>query len=223
VKCKCCGNEAGEGPLCPQCIGKANELDDRYKKSMQKVFEATELRLLGVPARFSDATFENLKEMPESNNKVIKKLNEYTSKILAGKNRWLVLSGPVGTGKSHLSCAMLKRTQFGKRYRSIDIVKGVQSSYENGDSSVFDNAMNQKFLVIDDLGSEKVNEKNINWVRQLFYDIIDHRWSNNLPTMITTNLTMSELEQRYGERFMSRLTSDTDVLFLEGKDMRIDW
>jgi predicted RecB family nuclease len=54
---------------------------------------------------------------------------------------------------------------------------------------------------IDDLGAEKKTE----WSVQTIYTIIDERYSKRRATLITTNLSLEELEQKVGPRTMDRL------------------
>ena len=60
-------------------------------------------------------------------------------------------------------------------------------------------------LILDDLGAEKPSD----WVKEQLYVIINRRYENMLPTIITTNCTMNELKDRIGERTASRIIEMT--------------
>lgn len=63
------------------------------------------------------------------------------------------------------------------------------------------------FLVLDDLGTESMvlNIRSENQDKQgLIQELIDFRLSENLPTLITTNLDKQDLLDRYGPRLISR-------------------
>jgi DNA replication protein DnaC len=74
-------------------------------------------------------------------------------------------------------------------------------------------------LMIDDLGSEPLMQ-NVT-VEQLF-NLLNERLDKGLSTVISTNLTMEELQGRYTERIASRLRDKNNwkVITLEGKDIR---
>lgn len=75
------------------------------------------------------------------------------------------------------------------------------------------------FLVIDDLGVEPVY-RNIS-VEYLFM-LINERGTRGKHTAVSSNLTMAELSDKYGERIMSRLTdkSNSVAIELRGDDLR---
>ena len=74
-------------------------------------------------------------------------------------------------------------------------------------------------LMLDDLGSEPLMQ-NIT-VEQLFH-LINERQRKGLSTVISTNLTLPELKERYTERIVSRLNDpgNCEVIILEGRDLR---
>ena len=74
-------------------------------------------------------------------------------------------------------------------------------------------------LMLDDLGSEPLMQ-NIT-VEQLFH-LINERQLRGLSTVISTNLTLKELRERYTERIVSRLNDpqNCEIIILEGQDLR---
>ena len=74
-------------------------------------------------------------------------------------------------------------------------------------------------LILDDLGSEPLMQ-NVT-VEQLF-NLINERQSKGLSTVVSTNLTLQELRERYTERVASRLNNPRNclILTLAGKDLR---
>jgi DNA replication protein DnaC len=71
-------------------------------------------------------------------------------------------------------------------------------------------------LVLDDLGSERVTD----WVREQIFLIINSRYEEMLPTVVTTNDTLEELEKHVGQRIISRLMETCQGLILDGEDFR---
>ena len=74
-------------------------------------------------------------------------------------------------------------------------------------------------LMLDDLGSEPMMQ-NIT-IEQLF-NLINERQRRNLATVISTNLNLAELRNRYTERIASRISDRQQCEFLQlrGRDLR---
>jgi DNA replication protein DnaC len=73
-----------------------------------------------------------------------------------------------------------------------------------------------RLLVIDDLGAAKGSE----WVEEINYRLINHRYEHKMPTLITSNLLPKELGAALGERVTSRLVEMADRVVIEGTDRR---
>ena len=77
-------------------------------------------------------------------------------------------------------------------------------------------------LFLDDLGDELGGSAN---QRDLALDavvsLLTFRAARSLPTWITTNLTLAEMQRTYGERIVSRLRSSSEVVLLAGADRRL--
>lgn len=74
-----------------------------------------------------------------------------------------------------------------------------------------------KIAIFDDIGSERPSE----WVRERLYTIINHRVSNGLTTIYTSNVDLNELEARLGSRICSRIAGSCEVLEIVGQDRRV--
>jgi DNA replication protein DnaC len=118
---------------------------------------------------------------------------------------------------------VINETGVGMLCSLIDILGDMRASYDDDNANMtgfFSRSMNTPLLVLDDLGAEKVTDKNRLWVEEIFYKILDHRIRYCLPTVVTTNATMEDLNSRFGERIMSRLIGVSDVVMAEGPDYR---
>lgn len=117
--------------------------------------------------------------------------------------RWAVyLHGPVGTGKS-VQCAqavgkflarwMLRRGALvsAKYVNTTEFLGRLRDSYGNDGKSVdVETYKDAGLLVLDDLGRERSTP----WAAETMYKIIDHRYSERLPTVFASNLSLGELQ-----------------------------
>lgn len=71
-------------------------------------------------------------------------------------------------------------------------------------------------LVIDDIGAEKPSE----WTQERIYSIVDHRYANCMPLIVTGNLPPKQLGGQVGERAASRLAEMCVVVAMTGTDRR---
>ena len=154
--------------------------------------------------------------------------SNYARKFGRFRLRNLFLSGPPGLGKTFLSACIARTVS------------------ENGFSVVYDTAVNvfarfeeQKFardrldaeeakdetkrylgcdlLILDDLGSELTTP----FVQSALYTLVNARLMANKQTVISSNLTMAQVRQRYTPQISSRLEGEYRVLPFYGEDIRL--
>jgi len=148
---------------------------------------------------------------------------DWTEKCPGSSPRDLLLMGQSGLGKTYLMHAMARRLlQRGKNvllisaYSFLDTARRAYFSQRTED---LDAILHADILMIDDMGSEPLME-NITIVQ--WFNLIDQRQRLNLPTVISTNLQLGELRERYTERIASRLTDQhqCQLLLFLGEDVR---
>ena len=76
---------------------------------------------------------------------------------------------------------------------------------------------NTPLLILDDLGAEKTTD----WALQSLYIIINKRLSEELQTIITSNLSLDELRDKIGDRIASRIAGMCKIVKLTGRDRRL--
>ncbi len=72
-------------------------------------------------------------------------------------------------------------------------------------------------LIIDDLGTEFSTA----FTSSELFDILNTRLISKKPVIISTNLSVSELQNMYSERITSRIIGQYKVMKFFGKDIRL--
>jgi DNA replication protein DnaC len=148
----------------------------------------------GIPPRFYDVTWENWIQDTDEKRKVFTTV----------KKAWetnLFLCGKSGTGKTHLAMCLAKD---GAVYRRLpDIFREVRLAFNNlmTEQELLNYYGSVRLLIIDEIGRQKYSPFEMN----LFFEIIDKRWNNILPTSLVTNLNEKEFSQEYGTAIVDRL------------------
>ncbi len=146
-------------------------------------------------------------------------------KGLAGYPGSLLFSGKTGCGKTHLAVAIVRelvKRNAVYRVRFItapEFLLEIRATFKSGDgvteSDILDKYSKCELLILDDLGAEKVSDFTI----QSLYLVIDRRNRDLRPTIVTTNLTLEEIETQIDARMASRL-ADMKVVKLTMPDYR---
>lgn len=151
---------------------------------------------------------------------------DYVEKFPPEKVKNLLISGDTGCGKT-FSAGCIASALKGKNLNVIFITAVKLSElflrYHTasiGDKqAIFSLLTTCDLLVIDDLGTEPLLK---NVTVEYLTAVISERLSTKSPFIITTNLTMGEIKERYTERLLSRLSgAETAKISLKGKDKRI--
>lgn len=145
----------------------------------------------GITKRYFEAEWDNwIADTPEKEKA-----------LRNAKDAWntnLFFSGNNGTGKTHLAMCLAKD---GAIYRRLpDIFREVRQDFES-ERETIEYYGECKLLVIDEIGRQKFSDFELN----LFFEIIDRRWNNILPTTIITNLTVREFSELYSVAILDRL------------------
>ena len=135
----------------------------------------------------------------------------------------LLFYGTVGTGKSLLSSCIAKNLlnsghsviYFSAISLFDELSKGMFD--KNGDTGTLENIYECDLLIIDDLGTEMTNSFTVS----SFFSLINERALRQKPIVISTNLSLEVLRDRYTDRTFSRITGSFIFCRLSGPDIRI--
>ena len=164
---------------------------EEMEKTEQRERQLEEWKRRGITRRYFEAEWDNwITDMPEK-EKALKN----------AKTAWntnLFFSGGNGTGKTHLAMCLAKE---GGIYRRLpDIFREVRLDFES-EEKIIEYYGKCDLLIIDEVGRQKFSDFEVN----LFFEIIDRRWNNVLPTTVITNLTAREFAEFYSKAILDRL------------------
>lgn len=130
-------------------------------------------------------------------------------RMLAERKSFCLLTGGAGAGKTVAAvCGMAERVLEDRREDLpalfVRAVEGARMGlYDAEDKRLTSQMQSAGLLVIDDLGAEFVSEGSI-W-RSILDEVIDVRYGDRTPTVLTTNLDGAAFKARYGERISDRI------------------
>lgn len=226
-----CTDPANPTQPCPICDGKGVILVDvpidhpRYGKLHRCPNNPVErdnahherLRRIGNLEFYKDKTFENFIVDPSGSDYTHDVVESLNMALMASQTfarspeGWLVLEGTYGCGKTHLAVAVgnIRVEQFGDEVLFItapDLLDYLRTTFnpsaEISYDESFDRIRNIPLLILDDLGVENPS----GWAKEKLFQLLNYRYSANLPTVITTNMELDELDPRLSSRMLESKT-----------------
>jgi len=179
---------------------KAEEIRLEAEKLCRENLEKL-MKYSNLGERFKTRTFETFIQNKENHNayEVCKDYSENFKK-LQNKGIGLLITGSYGAGKTHLAAAithsLIKQNihvVFGTLITLLGKVKASYGDYaKENEDTIINKYLNCNLLIIDDLGKEKPTE----WIMEKLYYIINCRYENNKPIVITSNYSDTKLIDR---------------------------
>ena len=133
---------------------------------------------------------------------------EAAARFAEDPSGWLVLCGPSGSGKTHLAVATanrcIERGTDHFLHSGADLLDHLRATF-SPDSDVsyddlFEQVRNVPILILDDLGSQSSSP----WAQEKLFQVINHRFSRELPTVVTVRGPLQRLDETLRTRVESK-------------------
>lgn len=203
------------------CRRTENEIMKKCMKQLEHEQEVSRLRARCFTDKYmNNWTFENDNGL----NPKMEKIKEYVSdwETKEKENCGLLLWGGVGTGKSYMAgCianALLEKEVSVQMTNFAAILNDLNSHYSDRNEYIQGLCRN-RLLIIDDLGMERGTDYGLEQV----YNMIDARYRSNKPLIITTNLTLKEMQNETNvarKRIYDRVLAMCMAIQIQGTHMR---
>ncbi len=204
------------------------EIMQEFSRKVEKIIKNSKMSKRNLSYKFDNF------ELNTSNKKVFNNLKNYSEKLVNGiEKKGLILVGNNGVGKTHLACSIANKliengipVIYGTL---INLLAELRNSYDTdndiSEMEIIKLYENVALLIIDDLGKEKPSE----WGLEKLFTIINSRYENNLPVIITTNYNQNSLVERLSlngeietaKSIISRLYEMCYLVKIEDIDHRI--
>ena len=222
-------------PVCPLCGDTGYQGDRRCRcleglirqNALEGLNRVSSLRLTSFDSfnlsYYSDKYDPQYKVVPrEWMSQVLSFCKSYAEQFTPNA-KGILMFGETGLGKTHLSLSIASEVisrGYGVAYGSTqDFLRQIEQEHfhpENGGGGTLDQLLDADLLILDDLGAEFSTQ----FTRAAVYNILNTRLNREKPTILSTNLTWPEMEERYTSRVVSRVYTMLTCLRFIGQDIR---
>jgi DNA replication protein DnaC len=193
------------------CVCRQRDVSEQVRERLYSLSRLDELKELTFDT-FQPRGRKGLGEMQANSLEMAFNQAYHYAKTLNG---WLLLRGGYGCGKTHLAAAISNyAVEMGVPTLFLtvpDLLDMLRFSYDSADTTFenrFHEIRNASLLVLDDFGTQNAT----GWAQEKLFQIINYRYINKLPLVITTNLNPDNIEPRFRSRLADReLVTDVRI------------
>ncbi|WP_238794256.1 ATP-binding protein [Acinetobacter baumannii] len=196
--------------LCKLCAKETvHQSHTTYENDLQQRLLQQKIKNSGISKRYLECGFKNYLIACSGQDNAIKLCQAFAQQIISGYTPNLLLIGTPGTGKTHLSAAIIRNilhnsAKSARYYTSAEISQKIMDTWSDTSSSekeVIDHFSSFDLLVIDEYGLHDRHEKRLEMVHKVLYN----RYDNMKSTLLISNFTLQNIQQDLGARLWSRL------------------
>lgn len=226
---------------CQNCLGLAQKVVNRVVRPCRIPPPRKVVNLYNqamIPSRYASAHLGIFKNMTGNCPFVVQEIKQWLRYFrTTSERKGLILSGPVGVGKTYLITALAKSlAEQGVSTRFVDffqLLSHIRAAYSENksDQDILRPLIAVDVLIIDELGKGR----NTDFEAVVLDQIVMNRYNENKILVASTNLSLKEtaqdddnssfnyfgsFEARVGKRIYSRLLETTKFIEMQGDDFR---
>ena len=196
--------------------------DDIQKRKMAR------LQAISNLGNLLKLTFDNLIPSGRSSDPGSQKLFQLAldeiRKFAENPQGWVVLAGPVGSGKTHLACAVANyRISMGNSafyITAAELLDHLRSAYSPSSDveydELFEQIKNSPLLILDNMNYSATTT----WSKGKLDQLLEHRFNERLPTLITTGMSVEEFSSDYAGHINDPEVSKVLILKKESSSLQ---
>ncbi|MCZ6530923.1 MAG: ATP-binding protein [Chloroflexi bacterium] len=199
------------------CDCREPEIRSHLQERLFRLSHLDELKRLTFDTFNPDGRVGTTEQEQESLHAAFRRAKTYSQNFKG----WLLLQGGFGVGKTHLAASIANEAAargVPTLFLTVpDLLDELRATFSDKDTTFqerFDEIRTAPLIVLDDFGTQNATE----WAREKLFQILNHRYTNHLSAVITTNLALEEIEARLRSRILD--SSLVDRVYIHAPDYR---